>query len=57
MTATRNWKCFIGMHQWDIFDRQKIEAYRPGEVRPYRIYTVYHQKCVHCGKLKVMQLG
>ncbi|HGJ5858089.1 hypothetical protein [Arsenophonus nasoniae] len=47
---TRNWKCFVGMHQWKIINKYKDRQHLDGEL--ILSWTVYVLQCVHCGKIK-----
>ncbi|MEX6143520.1 MULTISPECIES: hypothetical protein [Providencia] len=47
---TRNWRCFIGFHQWEIYGQSTWTESIDGEVS--ETGNLYVLRCVHCGKLK-----
>ncbi|AJJ64724.1 hypothetical protein AT01_1339 [Yersinia aldovae 670-83] len=54
---TRNWRCFIGMHQWlEHSHRVHSEFAKERDKLPTRIYTIYTLKCVHCGEMTVRRI-
>lgn len=51
MSDTRNWKCFLGMHQWEFKEKVQRNIYEESwSKKPYRIVTIIRTRCAHCGK-------
>lgn len=49
---TRNWRCFFGVHQWEVVASMEFEKYESNEsTHPYKIFRRYTQKCAHCGQM------
>ncbi|MBQ0617026.1 hypothetical protein J7S70_04050 [Proteus mirabilis] len=46
----RNWRCFIGFHQWEIHGHATWTESVDGEVS--ETGNLYVLRCVHCGELK-----
>ncbi len=54
MNDRRNWKCFIGMHQFNQLDEPKVvDVYDPVVSMhiPVNQKVVYTMKCEFCGKI------
>lgn len=47
---TRNWRCFISFHQWEIHGQSTWTESIDGEVS--ETGNFYVLRCVHCGTLK-----
>ncbi|MEX6158913.1 hypothetical protein [Providencia manganoxydans] len=47
---TRNWRCFIGFHQWEIYGKSTWTESIDGEIS--ETGNLYVLRCVHCGTLK-----
>ncbi|EPY6812498.1 hypothetical protein ACXEGP_002411 [Klebsiella quasipneumoniae] len=51
MNDTRNWKCFFGLHQWEVKEKIQRNSYEESwSQRPYKIQTIIRMQCIHCGK-------
>lgn len=49
---TRNWRCFFGMHQWDVVTKVTQEYYaQECDKYPCVIRDAYTMRCVHCGEM------
>ena len=53
MKDTRNWRCFFGMHQWQLKEKREQHYYEySSSARPYRIKFILRMQCAHCGKFE-----
>lgn len=49
--GSRNWKCFIGMHQWRVIKNKEITVCRSSDALPVEKLDVYILACTRCGKM------
>lgn len=47
---TRNWRCFIGSHQWELHSQSEWSEHINGKTIEQG--PMFILKCIHCGKLK-----
>lgn len=53
MDDRRNWKCFIGMHQYSEYRKpHRTKVFNDStSTRPVKQYVIYTLKCDFCGKI------